>query len=142
MQTWQRISRVRPETVWPAADALERDPPTTAHVLWSPAQSGHLCRFTDAYPAGFGLDCAQHAWLLASGCSEPAADTGTTRNEHDRRDAGLGKGHRLRDVCISCWAGCHVRGPHAGDHWNPGVVHTLAAHHGMEHRRGIRDRKS
>src|SRR6266566_2159577 len=28
----------------------------------------------------------RYAWLLAPRCSEPAADTGTTRNEHDRRD--------------------------------------------------------
>src|SRR6266849_9573654 len=44
--------------MWPAPDALERDPPTTAHVLWSPAKSGHLCRFIDAYPAGGSLDCS------------------------------------------------------------------------------------
>jgi hypothetical protein len=33
----------------------------------------------------------RYAWLLAPRCSEPAADTGTTRNEHNRRDAWLRK---------------------------------------------------
>src|ERR1700674_72164 len=81
MQTWRRISRVRPETVWPAPDALERDPPTTAHVLWSPAKSGHLCRFIDAYPASASLDCSSVRLVI----SPPLQRTSCRYRNHPKR---------------------------------------------------------
>jgi MFS family permease len=90
------LSALDQTVVATALPTIVRDLGTASELSW--VVTAYLLTSTVATGLWGKLSCqasvwiaVRYAWLLAPRCSEPAADTGATRNEHNRRDARLRK---------------------------------------------------